>query len=267
MSCISCSESDCSWARCSGLIELSIAWAAAIRRAIASINSSKFCGFSGKKSPYCSMNCSKPGSSPRSVALDHLVQRGHHVLHPRHVLGGHVLHAFGHLVDVALHQLLAELVHQLLEPALGLAGGEVVALQLLDPSGQVVGEHVEAEVALRRGLAGELGPPLVPGLLGVAGLVVDRVAFLVDDVGEFVGDLGVDPTEVAAVADLLALAAELVHQLAQPGDALTVAILEALLHHPAQGVVQITVVEQVVGDLLEHRLGVDVEPALGPVPP
>ena len=52
--------------------------------------------------------------------LEHLVERGQHVLHARHVLGRHVLHRPGHLVDVALHQLLAELVEQLLEPLAGL---------------------------------------------------------------------------------------------------------------------------------------------------
>ncbi len=50
--------------------------------------------------------------------LDHLVERGHHVLHAGHVLGRHVLHALGHLIDVLLHQLVAQLVHQLLEPTL-----------------------------------------------------------------------------------------------------------------------------------------------------
>ena len=60
------SLSCCSWARCSGVIELSIACIAAIRLAICSNSSSSVCGFSGKKSPYCSMNCSKRGSSPRS---------------------------------------------------------------------------------------------------------------------------------------------------------------------------------------------------------
>ena len=37
---------------------------AAIRRAMASSSSSRVWGFSGKKSPYCSMKPSKSGSSP-----------------------------------------------------------------------------------------------------------------------------------------------------------------------------------------------------------
>ena len=42
---------------------------------------------------------------------------------------------------------------------------------------------------------------------------------------------------------------------------------EALLHQPAQRRVQVAVVEQVVGDLVEDRVGVEVEPDLRAVPP
>jgi hypothetical protein len=66
MSSSSWSDSACSCARCSGVIELSIAWAAAIRRAITSSSSSRLCGSSGKKSPKRSMNPSKSGVSPRA---------------------------------------------------------------------------------------------------------------------------------------------------------------------------------------------------------
>ena len=51
-----------------------------------------------------------------------------------------------------------------------------------------------------------------------------------------------------------------------PMTLLAVAIAEALLHHAAQRGVEVAVVEQVVGDLLEHRLGVEVEPHLRAVP-
>ena len=65
MSSISWSLSCWSCARCSGVIEFIIACIAAMRWAICSRSSSTVSGFSGKKSPYCSMNSSKPGSSPR----------------------------------------------------------------------------------------------------------------------------------------------------------------------------------------------------------
>ena len=51
-----CCESAISSSRCSRDMELSIRWAAAARWASASISSSTFCGFSGKKSPCLAMN-------------------------------------------------------------------------------------------------------------------------------------------------------------------------------------------------------------------
>ena len=64
MSSRSCSDRLCIWARCSGVMELSIACMAAMRWAISSSSSSRFRGFSGKKSPWRSMKPSKSGSSP-----------------------------------------------------------------------------------------------------------------------------------------------------------------------------------------------------------
>ena len=94
---------------------------AAMRWAMTSSSSSRFCGFSGKKSPKRSMNSSNVCvvSSPRSRWLEHLVQLGQHVLHALHLLGVDVLHRAGHLVEVALHQLLAQLVEQLARTARG----------------------------------------------------------------------------------------------------------------------------------------------------
>ena len=60
-------------------------------------------------------------SSPGLVGLEHVVEVGEHVLHPGHVLLGDVAHRPGHLVEVALHELLAQLVDELLELLAGLA--------------------------------------------------------------------------------------------------------------------------------------------------
>ena len=48
--------------------------------------------------------------------LEHLVELVEHVLHALHLLGVEVAHRAGHLVEVALRELLAELLDQLLEP-------------------------------------------------------------------------------------------------------------------------------------------------------
>ena len=62
--------STSSSSRCSGVIELSIRWAAAARWARASMSSSTFRGFSGKSSPCLSMNSANCSgvSSPRACA-------------------------------------------------------------------------------------------------------------------------------------------------------------------------------------------------------
>ena len=67
------------------------------------------------------MNRSKSGVLAALALLEHLVELGEHVLHALHLLGADVAHRAGHLVEVALHELLAELVDQLLELLAGLA--------------------------------------------------------------------------------------------------------------------------------------------------
>ena len=80
------------------------------------------------------------------------------------------------------------------------------------------------------------------------------------------GDLVVHAAEVELVEALLALLAQLLHQLAQALHALAVAVAHALLHHPAQRGVDVAVVEQVVGELVEQPVGVEVEALLRAVP-
>ena len=93
-----------------------------------------------------------------------------------------------------------------------------------------------------------------------------RVALFVDDVAQLVGDLVVHAAEVEPIEPVLALLAQLVHQLAQALQALAVAVGHALLHHPAQRAVDVAVVQQVVGDLVEERIGVEVEALLRAIP-
>jgi hypothetical protein len=124
------------------------------------------------------------GVGARLTLLDEVVERRHHVLHAGHVLGGHVLHAGRHLVDHLLHQLLLELLHQLLEALLRLLALEVVGAEFAHLAGQVVGQHVEAEVALRGSVLRCGGAPLVAAALGCLRGLLDGVALFVDDVVE-----------------------------------------------------------------------------------
>ena len=95
---------------------------------------------------------------------------------------------------------------------------------------------------------------------------VDAFALLVDDLVELARDVLVHAAEVVAVELLAPALAQLLEHLAHAADVAALAILEALLHHPAQRGVEIAVVEEVVGHLLEQRVGVEVEPDLGAVP-
>ena len=93
------------------------------------------------------------------------------------------------------------------------------------------------------------------------------MAFLVDDVVEFGLDLVVHAAEVVPVETVPALLAQLFEQLTQALQLLAVAIAQALLHHPAQGGIDVAVVEELVGQLVEGRISVEFEALLRAVPP
>ncbi len=205
------------------------------------------------------------------AALEHLVEGGHHVLHAGQVLGGHLLHRPAHLLEELAGELLAEAVEQLLEAPRRLLRLEVVLLELADLAGEVVGEEVELHRPIHRRLPGGLRPPLVAGSagvgLGLADGVVDGVALLVDDVVELAGDLVIDAAEVEAVEPLLPFPAQTFEQLAHTLQALAIAVAEALVHHPPQRGVDVAVVEQLVGQLLQQGVAVELEPLLRAIPP
>ncbi len=170
------------------------------------------------------------------------------------------------LVDEALHELLAQLVDELLEPLAGLRGRELVLLEALDLAGEVGREQVEVHLALLDDLVGDLLAALVARLGRLLRHVPQRAALLLDHLAELVGDLVVDPAEVVVLQHLPALLAEPLHDLPQALEPLAVLALEAGLEHAAEGGVEVAVVEQVVGDLGHHLVGVELEPDLGAVP-
>ena len=198
--------------------------------------------------------------------LEHLVQLGEHVLHARHLLGRDVLHALGHLVEVALQQLLAQLVHELLERATGVVVHEVVLLHGLHASRKVGRHELELQTALRREVLHDLAAPLIARVARLLQPALDALALLVEDLIELLGDVVVDAAEVPVLELLAPALTEPLEHLPHPHQVLAVAVLEALLEHPAHRGVEVAVVEEIVRHLRQERVGVEIETALGAVP-
>jgi hypothetical protein len=206
------------------------------------------------------------GVLARLAHLEHLVERAEHVLHARHVLRAHVAHRAGHLVEVALHELLLELVDQLVEALPRLRRGEVVVAQLTHHARQVGREHVELGATLGRDLLSDLGSALVARVACLLRELVDAGPLHLDDIAQLLGDVVVDAAEVVALELVATTPAEPLEELADAREPLAVLVAEARLEHAAQCRVEITVVQQVVGDLGEDAVGVELEADLGAVP-
>ena len=207
MSPSSWSDSCWSCARCSGVIELSIACIAAMRRAIASSSSSRSRGFSGKKSPKRSMNVVELRVLAALVALEHLVEGGQHVLHPGDVSGVIYCIEPAHLLEHLVGELAAQALEQRLEPALGLRRREVVGAAGRPPcrrGPRAAGRGAAAARSPRRRRCRprRSSPVRSAAALASRERLVDRVALLVDDVVELAGDLVVHAAEVEAVEPL-----------------------------------------------------------------
>ena len=123
----------------------------------------------------------------------------------------------------------------------------------------IVGEPVD----LIETLAERMAAAVVTRL---AGQLVDGLPVHLHHVAQLTGDVVVDAAEVVALEGLASLSPQLVEHLAQPLEPLTVGAVETVLHQPTQCRVEVTVIEQVVGDLGQDVGGVHLEADLRPVP-
>ncbi len=89
---------------------------------------------------------------------------------------------------------------------------------------------------------------------------------LVDDVAQPLGDVLVRAAQVVLVEHLPPALPEPLEDLAHAGDAFAVAVREAALHEPLQGLVEVAVIEELVGQLAEDVVGVEIEADLGAIP-
>jgi glycine/D-amino acid oxidase-like deaminating enzyme len=126
---------------------------------------------------------------------------------------------------------------------------------------------IRLETGVQARLLGDLAAAFVAGLTRLTDQVVERVAFGVEHVAEVLRDLVVHPAEVVVLEPLLALLAQPLEHLAQALHPLAVAVLEAGLQHAPQRRVDVTVVEQVVGELTEDVVSSELEALLRAVPP
>ena len=198
--------------------------------------------------------------------FEHGVEVVDHVLVALQRLGGHVGHGLRHPVELALEQLGAQLLHQLLELLARLGAGPVVVLQGLHLTGQVGGQQIERHAPLGRRVVGDVAPPLVAGAVRLVDQVVDAGPLGVEHLAQAPGDVLVGAAEVVALEQLLATLAQPLEQLAHAGHALAVAVLEPPLHQALEGLVQVTVVEDLVGQLVEDVISPELEAGLRAVP-
>ena len=95
---------------------------------------------------------------------------------------------------------------------------------------------------------------------------VEGLALEVGHLVEAAGDVLPQPRQLVALELLPAAAGDALQQLAEPVELAAVGRAHAALERPAQGGVEVAVVQQVVGDLAQNALGVELEPRLGAIP-
>ena len=122
------------------------------------------------------------------------------------------------------------------------------------------------QTLLGRRLVGDLLPALVAGLRRLLARLLESVAFGVDHFAQPLGDVFVHTAEVVTLELVAPAPAQLLEHLADAVDAFAVGVAHAGLQQAAQRGVQVAVVQQVVGDLIEDVVGAELEPGLRPIP-
>jgi hypothetical protein len=165
------------------------------------------------------------------VSLDHVRQRGHHVLDPLHALGVGLRHRLLDAAELAVQHLAPEQVPELLEGLRGSLAAPLVVVQLPDRAGGVGGQRVELGLTH-------------PGV--VAGIGEQLGALLADRGVEQRPGLLEDAVQPAAAAQIPLPFPDLPQQILQ-----AVAVRESLPEQVAQRTADVLAVE--------HRLAERVD--------
>ena len=87
-----------------------------------------------------------------------------------------------------------------------------------------------------------------------------------DNFAQLISNLAKDSPKVIVLESLFTALPNFFEHLTDALDVLAVAILEALLQHATQGGVDVSVIEQIVGELLHNVEGVNLESLLCSIP-
>ena len=206
----------------------------------------------------------------------HLVQLAHHLLHGRHLFRRHVLELLLHLLAHVLGHLLFQHVQQFLEHLLGIRVHEVVLHQLLDLAAEAVGQIVQLFPVSVGPLFQHVQQPFLHGAVFVGCLVYLFLRFRQSPVNAFPFCLEnfFQPflqvihhrVHVVLLKLLAAPVPQHVHQLAEAGHLLAVAVLHTVPEQFAQGLHNIALFEKFVRQAVHQLVGVYVKQFLGAVP-
>ena len=166
---------------------------------------------------------------PRPPLLHHLVEGVEGIADVLALLGARRRGRAGDLVEVRLHDLLAQSLEELLEALSRLAGGELVVLEAVHAAGEMLGQQPELCPPLADDVLGHLLTAFVPRLAGLLLELVERLVLLVENLVQLVGDVPVDAIEVVLLTLFPATLPDPLEQLLHTLDVPAVAVLETLL--------------------------------------
>ena len=210
-------------------------------------------------------------SSLRSRTISRLAARssGRHrpdrLGHPRHELVEDLaLEPLDQGIEALARVRLEEVV--VLEAADPLADVGRQAVELVEPAGGDVAEHRGASIGGR--LPGGLPRDSATGSGGLVEPALDAGPFVADDLLELAPDVAQDVVELVALEHRLAPALEALHQVLEAGHvaARRVARPPAAVHQPPQGLGEVALGHDVVGERVEDLVRGEVGDLLAAVP-
>ena len=201
---------------------------------------------------------------------DELVEVAHHLAVGGEVLGAHRPDGVRHAGHVLVEHLAPEPADEVVVALARLGFEEVVVAQAAEPLADVGGQAVELVQPPGRDVAQHLAQvrvrAAVGGRLGEASL--HARALLGDDLVEFPADVAEDVAQPVPFEGLLAPPLEPIHQVAEAGEvrARRVARSPAPIHQAAQGLRQVALGHDVLGQGVHDLVGVEVGEVLAAVP-